>query len=79
MEATLSSKGQITLPKALRDTMHLKAGDKLMFEETSDGAFTVKPRLTDVRSLRGMIKYSGKPLSVEEMNDAVAQHLADDC
>ena len=79
MEATLTSKGQITLPKALRDTMHLKTGDKLMFEETSDGGFTVKPRLTDVRSLKGMIKYSGKPVSVEAMNQAIAGHVAKDC
>lgn len=78
MEVTLSSKGQITLPKAMRDTMHLKKGDKLIFEETPDGSYAMKPRMVDVRSLKGCIAYSGKTVSVEEMNQAIAEHVADD-
>jgi len=76
MEATLTSKGQITLPKALRDEMHLKAGDKLVFEDNGEGSFTITPRLHDVRSLKGMVQYSGAPISVEEMNQALAQRFS---
>ena len=76
MEATITSKGQITLPKALRDEMHLKAGDKILFEDNGEGGFAIIPRLHDVRMLKGMIKYTGKPLSVEDMNKAAAQHVA---
>ncbi len=79
MEATISSKGQVTLPKPLRDAMHLKAGDKLIFEETDEGGFFVTPRLTDVRSLRGMIKYTGRPITIEEMNQGIADHIAESC
>ncbi len=74
MEATITSKGQITIPKALRDAMHLKAGDKLLFEEQETGTYIVKPRTTDVRVLKGCVAYSGEPKTVEEMNEAIAKH-----
>ena len=44
MESTITAKGQVTLPKASRDALHLKAGDKVLFEERSDGAYEL-PRV----------------------------------
>lgn len=74
MESTLTSKGQITLPKLLRDIWHLKAGDKILFEPTEEGGFLIKPRTTDVQSLKGFLSYKGKPVSVEGMDQAIISH-----
>lgn len=46
MEVTLTTKGQITLPKALRDALHLKTGDKIIFEEQNNGSYLLKARTT---------------------------------
>ncbi len=76
MESTLTTKGQITLPKALRAALHLKSGDKVIFETLEDGTYILKPKTLDVRTLKGSISYKGKPLSIEDMQDAVAKNAA---
>jgi len=73
MEARVTAKGQITLPKALRDAMHLKIGDKVLFELLEDGTYVIKPRATDVQSLKGCVNYQGPPKTVEEINAAMEQ------
>lgn len=77
LQSTLTSKGQITLPKALRDSLHLKAGDRLIFEESEDGGIFIKPRNTDVRVLKGLLKHNGPPLSIEEMDEAMAKGMSE--
>ncbi|WP_246140303.1 AbrB/MazE/SpoVT family DNA-binding domain-containing protein [Euhalothece natronophila] len=64
---------KITLPKALRDAMHLKTGDKVLFEPLEDGTYVIKPRATDVKSLKGCVNYQGTPKTLEEMNAAIEQ------
>lgn len=59
MESTLTTKGQITLPKALRVALHLKSGDKIIFEMLEDGAFILKSKISDVRILKGCVSYKG--------------------
>ena len=71
METTLTSKGQITLPKALRDDLHLKNGDKVAFEKTADGSYILRPRTLDVRMLKGCIKYNGPPKTLEEIQEGI--------
>jgi antitoxin PrlF len=72
MESTITSKGQITLPKAARDAMRLGPGDKVRFFFDHQGYLTVLP-VVPIESARGIIKYSGPPVSVEEMDEAVAE------
>jgi antitoxin PrlF len=74
MESTISVKGQITLPKALRDALHLKVGDKVLFEEGSDGTYVIRPRTTDVQMLKGCVSYQGAPQTLEQMDKAIAEH-----
>jgi antitoxin PrlF len=70
--ATLTSKGQITLPKAVRDVLRVDAGDQIDFVISERGEVTVRPVTVDVTELRGMFKRSGqRPVSVEEMNEAI--------
>jgi AbrB family looped-hinge helix DNA binding protein len=71
MEATVTTKGQITLPKALRDAMHLKTGDKVLFELLEDGTYVIKPRATDLKSLKGCVDYQGKPKTLAEIDAAI--------
>lgn len=73
MEARVTIKGQITLPKALRDAMHLKTGDKVLFELLEDGTYVIKPRTTEVQSLKGCVNYQGTPKTLEDMNAAIEQ------
>ena len=71
--ATLTSKGQLTLPKSVRDRMGLDSGDRVEFVEVSDGVFNIVAATRDVRELKGMIAKPKKPVSLEEMNRAIAQ------
>ncbi|REJ76753.1 MAG: AbrB/MazE/SpoVT family DNA-binding domain-containing protein [Acidobacteria bacterium] len=69
--STLSSKGQITLPKAIRDRLGLVEGDVLEFTVDLDGSIRLRPRLN--RGASGVLRdYAPEdPVSVEEMRTAV--------
>lgn len=71
MEATLSSKNQVTIPKPVREHLHLKPGDKFRFFMLSDGTVVILPKGT-IAALKGSVPRLRKPLSVEEMNLAIA-------
>lgn len=73
---TLTSKGQLTIPKEVRDALQLKPGQKLEFR-VEGGQVWMRPRNRDVRLLRGAIKPpTGLHVTVEEMNDAIADGYA---
>ncbi len=55
-EATLTSKGQTTIPRALRERLGLVAGSRLIFTELADGSMLVRVKQRSVASLRGMLK-----------------------
>jgi AbrB family looped-hinge helix DNA binding protein len=76
MFATLTSKGQITLPKEIRDRLGLGAGAILDFELLADHTITARRVEPDARRIRGLLKSPhAEPLSVEQMDDAIAEHL----
>ena len=76
MFATLTSKGQVTLPKAIRDRLGLDAGSVLDFELQADDTIKVRAVKPDARRLRGLLRVPQRePLSVEQMDEAVARHL----
>ena len=77
MEVTLTSKGQITLPKEIRDVFDLKQGDKIIVENSSEDGFFLRPKTKNVMCLAGRVQYDGPPVSIEEMNQAVADALAE--
>jgi len=70
MEATLSSKNQVTIPKAVRERLNLKAGDRFKFFFQPDGAVVILPRIP-VSALKGSVPRSGRAISVEEMDAAM--------
>jgi antitoxin PrlF len=77
--ATLTSKGQITLPKEVREHLHLAAGDRLEFVIGSDGEVHVQPVAGSYHDLRGMLRRPGRPSPPDEvMEQEVIRLLAED-
>lgn len=72
MQATITSKGQVTVPKPIRDKLHLKAGDKVEFMLEKDGNLRVAPVTASVTRLKGMLPEPAVTLSIAEMNEAIA-------
>jgi len=78
MFATLTSKGQLTLPKEIRDRLSLDAGAILDFQIQADNTITVRRVLPDARRIRGLLKSPhAAPLTVEQMDEAVSKQLRD--
>ena len=75
--ATVTSKGQITIPVAVRKRLRLRAGSKVDFVENKAGELVLKPRTGDIRELYGIVKYDGPPLSIEEINEAIGDAAAE--
>jgi len=72
--STLTSKGQITIPKEIREHLKIHAGNRLEFRIASDGRVVMQSCSRDVRELKGIVRTSRrKPVSVEEMNKAIAR------
>lgn len=78
MLATLTSKGQVTLPKEIRDALRLGAGAKLDFVLQPDGSVTLKPLQRSALSVAGLLKREGRAAStLAELDNAIGAHLAD--
>ncbi len=71
-QAKLTSKGQITLPKPVREYLNIDAGDRLEFTIEQDGKVTVSAKTLDVKHLYGMVK-TKKHVTIEDMNKAIRQ------
>jgi antitoxin PrlF len=71
MEATLTSKGQITIPKEVRDALHLRAGDRLDFVVQPDGTVRVLPVKGSVKALKGILPKPTRAVSLEDMERAI--------
>ena len=69
--ATLTSKGQVTIPLGVRQRLKLDAGARVEFVEDAGGAFLLRPAVADVQSLKGLLRKPAKPVSIEDMKKAV--------
>ena len=73
MQATITSKSQVTLPKPIRDKLHLKPGDKIEFILDDDDGLRVAPVTAPITQLKGIVPTPTSPLSLGEMVAAVAK------
>lgn len=72
MESAITTKGQATIPKAIRDHLQLKPGDKVKFFIHPNGSVVLLPQIP-VASLRGILKRPRqKSVTIEEMREAIA-------
>jgi len=78
--STLTSKGQITIPKELRESMSIDAGDKIEFIINEQNEVVIKPITKKAIDVFGQLnKYKkDKPVSIEEMNEAIASQFKKD-
>ncbi len=76
--ATMSSKGQVTIPVELRRKLRLHAGSKVDFIENKAGELVLRPRTGDIRALYGIVKYDGPPITIEQMDEALLDAVAKD-
>ena len=77
MQATLTSKGQMTLPSAVRARLGLEAGDRLLVTVQDDDTIVLRrPPAVSVVSLRALLPRPKRALTVQEMDAGIAAHLA---
>lgn len=79
-EIVMSTKGQVIVPKAIRDRQNWGSGTRLVLEETADGVILKKkaePAKTgSFKDLIGILKYDGPPVSDEDFDEAIAAEVA---
>lgn len=70
--ATLTSKGQITIPAAVRRALNVQSGDRVEFVQIESGRFELVAATRSVRELKGMFGKPSRTVSIEEMNRTIA-------
>jgi antitoxin PrlF len=74
--ATVTGKGQITIPIEVRQALGIDAGDRVEFVEVEPGRFELVPATRSVTALKGMFGKPKRAVSIEEMNAAIARRGA---
>ena len=67
--ATMTTKGQVTIPKSIRETLHLHSGDKIEIVVSKTGEAVIRPIVAKVDDMFGKLKTDRKSVSVEEMDN----------
>jgi antitoxin PrlF len=75
-ESTISSKGQVTIPKAIRTRMHLKVGDRLRFVVETDGSVRLSAATRDVSTLRDILPRPKRRATMDDMQSAIRRRAS---
>ena len=75
MQSDLTAEGQITIPDPIRDHLQLKPGDKVKFFIQPDGRVVILP-VVPITALKGLLKSQVGPVSIEDMETAIAEGAA---
>lgn len=70
--ATITSKGQITIPASVREALSVGIGDRVEFVQIEPGQFLFVAANRSVTDLKGMFGKATRTVSIEEMNRAIA-------
>jgi antitoxin PrlF len=77
MLATVTIKGQVTVPKAIRDQLKIEQGTQLDFKLNDDGSISVRALKRSALSIVGLLRKPGRSApTIEQMNQAVADAAA---
>jgi len=72
--ATVTSKGQVTLPRKVREALRIRPGDRIDFVLGRDGEVRLRAEEMDVSELRGLLRRPGRrPVSLQAMEDAICR------
>jgi antitoxin PrlF len=70
--ATLTSKGQITIPAPVREALSLTQGDRIEFVQIAPGRYEILPVVKSIKALKGRFK-ANRTATIEDMNRAIAE------
>jgi len=70
--ATVTSKGQITIPIDVRTTLGLRPGSRLSFVPTPAGGYEIHAEGASIRDLKGAVARPSEPVSLQDMDEAIA-------
>ena len=74
---TMTTKGQVTVPREIRDRLGIKSGDKMAFTMLSDGTVVMRPKTRRLADLAGSLTRPGQPgVAVDDMNPFAASAAA---
>ena len=73
--ATITSKGQVTIPAKVRAALGLETGDRIEFVEIEPGQFAIVTASVTLRRLKGLVAKLPVPVTIEEMNAAIVAHV----
>ncbi len=72
--ATVTSKGQVTIPVEVRNALGLDPGDRIEFVEIGKREFSIVPATGSLRELKGIFKVKrSRPVSLDDMDRAIAK------
>ena len=74
--ATVTSKGQITIPASVRAALGLDTGSRIEFVQTGEGQYLIVAATSPVQALKGVLRKPATPVSIEDMNRAIAEQGA---
>jgi len=69
--ATLTSKGQITIPAVVRVALGVVTGDRVEFVQIEPGHFELVAATQSVTALKGLVRKPASPVTIEQMNEAI--------
>lgn len=73
--ATMTSKGQITIPIEIRRKLRLEPGTKVDFVENGSGKVELRAKSLSILDLAGIVKHDGPSVTIEEMDEAIAEAI----
>jgi AbrB family looped-hinge helix DNA binding protein len=76
--ATVTSKGQITIPQDVRERLNITTGTRIEFAELGEGRVEFIPRTGSILDLAGVVKWDGPTMTIEEMDAAIGEHLTEE-
>lgn len=74
--ATLTSKGQVTIPAAVRNGLGVETGDRVEFIELEPGRYEVIAATLPVTALKGIVPKPKHPVSIKDMDAAIREHAS---
>ena len=75
MDSAITSKGQATIPKAIREHLGLRPGDRVKFFVHPDGSVVLLPKLP-ATTLRGIVRPRQRPVTIEALAEAIGAGAA---